>query len=152
MTAFSQIRRWNPSKTGNIKDRQPNAARPNLDHFGEAQTARESARWEAEGFKVITEGQWSYTWQGDFPVIDLQRGFFDGDDSRLQFGIIAEVGDLVEFFSHNTHPANVRVRLDDIIYDVVQYNAEAEELPIDWQPAGDEIDFDDFMNGQWVRS
>jgi hypothetical protein len=152
MTAFSKVLAGKRSKTGNIKDgRRTNTA--NLSHFGpEAQTKREAARWEAEGFTLNGEGQWLYTWAGEFPVISLVK-VLDIIDGKIVSGIFASLdgGDYKETFVHNVHPANVKARLDDIIYELMRKQADI-DAPLDWEDDNGFIDVDDFMEGRWVRT
>lgn len=130
MTAFNQLCNGRQSKRGNIKDRQPGQRkRQNLDLFSpQAQAEREAARWSKEGFMAQGPGQWLYTWQGvGFPIIKVVKGIrlIGG---KIVSGFFAEVigSEIAEFFSHNSHPSNIKPRLDDIIFELMLLQADVD--------------------------
>jgi hypothetical protein len=124
MTNFKQARK-SKKRGDNIKDgRRARPTKEAWDHFSpEAQEARAAARWQAEGFAVISKDEWSYSWPGNFPIINLRRALIV-TNSNIRFGIIAEheKSDTQEFFDNNAHPANIKARLDNIIYGIMQHD------------------------------
>lgn len=137
MTAFSKVCNNRQSKRGNIKDRQPGKRRRNLDHFGpEAQAEREAARWRAEGFEavgVVGQKKWTYIWGVGLPIITVSGGLriIGGE---IISGYFAEVvgSEISEAFAHNAHPSNIKARLDDIIFELVQLQADV-DAPLEWE-------------------
>jgi hypothetical protein len=143
MTNFRQVQ-GNKRRAGNIKEGHGPGRRQT-----KAQAQVDEKRWTDAGFTY----RWTrnaprliYTWQGDFPTIEVNPGV-----ANDQVGMVARYSeaDFEMCFPYGTLPGDIAARLDDIIFDIMQ--AQPDDI-LDWQPANEEIDIDDFMSGRWVRS
>lgn len=88
-----------------------------------------NARLEAAGFTRTDWNKWSYSWHGDFPVFKLAPGIVDD-----KVGLVAQCSqaDKTILFSYGTFPADIKVRLDDEILEIVRLQADiADPLSVD---------------------
>jgi hypothetical protein len=133
MTAFSTIGRGKFSKRGNRKD-GPRPRQPVISGF-----------WGVAGFMPTrTPGEWRYA-QGI--INGPEFSVTEGDN---QITVILDGGEVSEVFARNDQ-AEAKAWIDDQIFELMKMQADV-DAPLDWQPAGAEIDIDDFMAGRWVRS
>lgn len=103
-----------------------------------------ATNFEKHGFTfIMPPSQWAYTWQGVFPVFQVAPGRVNG-----LAGMVARCpkSGVIEWFPYGTTPADIKARLDVLISEIMQHDAALAEEPLD------EVDFDDFMVGEWVRS
>lgn len=91
--------------------------------------------WEAHGFTYLDWNKHTYTWQGNFPVFTISPGIVNN-----RAGLVAKCGETVELFPYGTKPAEIKARLDDLIFDDLQ--SDPEEIDWDeWEAAGLVYDF-----------
>lgn len=92
--------------------------------------------WGLAGFMPTAPGEWKYTWADvDCPVFKVVE---------KDFGIVATWRDVTRVYI-DIPPAQVKDYLDDEILAIMRHAADIQDAPLDWQPAGEEIDIDQFM-------
>lgn len=95
--------------------------------------------WESHGFITLGWNKHTYTWEGNFPVFTISPGI-----ASDRAGLVAKCGEVTELFPYGTDPAEIKTRLDDLIYEDLQ--ADAEEIDwAEWEDTGLAYSFDDWM-------
>jgi hypothetical protein len=110
-----------------------------------------AARFISAGFIPQSDNEWTYTWKGDFPVFTLRRGL-DFSAGKPFFGLIItyDPADIKIKLPCGSRPKDIKTLLDDQIFQIMQHDAKVNNQPLNWKPAGEEIDVDNFMAGLWV--
>ena len=155
MTNFKQVQ-GNNKRGGNIKESHLVGRRPT-----KKQRQADEDQWLAAGFSyqwIRNAPRLTYTWEGDFPVIEITPGIANDQDGQLRAGMVARNSDvdadLELCFPYGTPPADIAAQLNDKILAIMLLQADV-DAPIDWdelEAEGLAYDVDDFMPGKWVRS
>ncbi|MHC4687418.1 MAG: hypothetical protein ACYTEW_24385 [Planctomycetota bacterium] len=98
--------------------------------------------WAEAGFVWVpgTPATYTFTWDGDFPVIGLSPGIVV-DEEGAHAGMVAHYpeADIEIVFPYGTPPTDIAARLNDEILAIMRHDAELIESPLDW------VDVDDWM-------
>jgi hypothetical protein len=136
MTDFKQAPN-NGKRGSNIKDGH---------HPGRHQTQIAEVEWLAAGFSrkwIRGAPRLIYYLGKDFPVFVLSPGTITDDQGTYE-GLIARFSKFEILFPYGTHPANIAIRLNGLILAIMRHDAR-DDQPLNWQPAGEEIDIDLWM-------
>lgn len=153
MTDFSQVQD-NGKRGGNQKDGHGPDRRPT-----KAQHEADDKLWLDAGFsyrEIRNAPRLTYTWQDDFPVIEITPGIVCDSEGQFRAGMVARNSDtgFELCFPYGTPPVDIVDRLNDEILKITRLQADV-GAPLDWdelEAEGLAYDIDDFMAGQWVRS
>jgi hypothetical protein len=140
MTNFKQAKS-NKKRGGNRKDGNGPDQRPTTAQQGIAEV-----QWMAAGFSrqwIRGAPRLTYTLEGDFPVFVLSPGMITDDQGTYE-GLITRFSKFEILFPYGTHPANIAIRLNGLILAIMRHDAR-DDQPLNWQPAGEEIDIDLWM-------
>lgn len=154
MTNFKQVQ-GNGKRGRNIKDGSPAARRPT-----KAQREADDKLWLDAGFEyreIRNAPRLTYTWPGDFPVIEITPGIANDQTGQFRAGMVARytLADFELCFPYGTTPPlDIAAQLDDEILKIMCLQADV-DAPLDWdelEAEGLAYDIDDFMTaGRWVR-
>lgn len=153
MTNYKQVQ-GNGRRGANVKEGQRLDRRPT-----KTQREADDKLWLDAGFEyreIRNAPRLTYTWFGDFPIIEITPGITCDQDGQLRAGMVARYSDadLELCFPYGTPAADIAAQLNDEILKILCLQADV-DAPIDWdelEAEGLAYDVDDFMSGQWARS